>query len=186
MPPREVAGYGIVAFTTRPIPEDLTRNLAICEAYKAALMSESELPADTPRSEEMITYWPILDKTKAEAQRGDCRHLVENYALRLSLDAIQDADKRHQGLARHRGPFLIAWAPSQSRFQPDALVLVMDLSPLDSERSFLEVFQDWRQKIVDNPHLWRRGFDIESVRRTIRDTFDRYGDGLMQLIKSAS
>src|SRR5581483_5880158 len=80
MPPREVAGYGIVAFTTRPIPEDLTRNLAICEAYKAALMSESELPADTPRSEEMITYWPILDKTKAEAQRGDCRHLVENYA----------------------------------------------------------------------------------------------------------
>jgi hypothetical protein len=33
--------------------------------------------------------------------------------------------------------------------------------------------------------LWRRGggFDIEATRRIIRDTFDRYGAGLMKLIK---
>jgi hypothetical protein len=62
----------------------------------------------------------------------------------------------------------------------------MDLSTIDSQRSFAEVFRDWRQQIVDNPQLWRRGFDVEAVRRTIRDTFDRYGDGLMKLIKTGS
>jgi hypothetical protein len=61
----------------------------------------------------------------------------------------------------------------------------MDLSLFDGQRSFVEIFQDWRQKITDNPELWRRGggFDIEATRRIIRDTFDRYGAGLMKLIK---
>ena len=185
MPPREVAGYGIVAFTTRPLPHDVERYTHVCEAYKATLTSQAELPPDTPLSEEMITYWPIAHKNTPEAKRADCAHLVSNYALRLGLDAIQDADKRKEGLANRRGPFLIAWAPSDSRFVPDALVLVMDLSALDGERSFTEVFQDWRQHITDNPELWRRGgFNIEAVRRIIRDTFDRYGDGLLRLIKS--
>ena len=35
MPPREVAGYGIVAFTTRPQRHDVERYKAVCEAYKA-------------------------------------------------------------------------------------------------------------------------------------------------------
>jgi len=183
IPPRDVAGYGIVAFTTRPLPHDIERYKAVCEAYKATLTSVTELPLNTPPSEQMITYWPVTSKNTPEAQRADCAHLVANYALRLGLDAIQDADKQKEGLASRRGPFLIAWAPSDSRFVPDALVLVMDLSTLDTPRSFVEVFQDWRQHITDNPQLWHRnGFDIEAVRRVIRDTFDRYGDGVMRLI----
>jgi hypothetical protein len=185
MPPREVAGYGIVAFTTRALPIDIERYKSVCEAYKATLMSQAELPPNTPLSEQMVTYWPIANKNTPEAQRADCPHLVSNYALRLGLDAIQDADKQKEGLASRRGPFLIAWAPSESRFVPDALVLVIDLSALDGQRSFTEVFQDWRQHITDNPELWRSGgFSVESVRRIIRDTFDRYGDGLMRLINT--
>ena len=149
-------------------------------------MSQDELPANTPLSEQMITYWPILNKGAPEAQQANCTYLVTNYALRLGLDAINDADKLREGLASRRGPFLIAWAPSESRFKPDAVVLLMDLSSFESQRSFLEVFQDWRQKIVDNPQLWRRGFDVEALRRTIRDTFDRYGEGLLRLIKTSS
>ena len=187
MPPREVAGYGIVAFTTRPQRHDVERYKAVCEAYKATLISQAELPPDTPLSEQMITYWPIVDKNTPEARLADCQHLIANYALRLGLDAIQDADKKQERLASHRGPFLIAWAPSDSRFAPDALVLVFDLSSLDGERSFTEVFQDWRQHITDKPELWRRGgFNVEAVRRIIRDNFDRYGDGLMRLIKNRS
>jgi hypothetical protein len=183
MPPREVAGYGLVAFTTRPQPHDVERYKLICEAYKATLTSQEELPRDTPLSEQMITYWPILDKNTPEARRADCPHLVANYALRLGLDAIQDADKKKEGFANRRGPFLIAWAPSDSRSKPDALVLVFDLSPLDGERSLTEVFQNWRQHITDKPELWRRGgFQVDEVRRIIHDTFDKYGDGLMQLI----
>jgi len=184
MPPRDGVGYGIVAFTTRPLSHDIERYKAICEAYKATLISVLELPANTPPSEQLVTYWPITNKNTPEAQRADCPHLVANYALRLALDAIQDADKRNQKLASRRGPFLIAWAPSESRFVPDAVVLVLDLSDKDSQRSFTEVFQDWRQKITDNPEVWRRpnGFNVEMVRRIIRDTFDRYGDGVLRLI----
>jgi hypothetical protein len=184
MPPRDGVGYGIVAFTTRPLSHDIERYKAICEAYKATLISARELPPNTPPSEQMVTYWPITNKNTPDAQRADCPHLVSNYALRLALDAIQDADKQNQKLASRRGPFLIAWAPSESRFVPDAVVLVLDLSDKDSQRSFTEVFQDWRQKITDNPEVWRRpnGFNVEMVRRIIRDTFDRYGDGVLRLI----
>jgi hypothetical protein len=183
MPPRELAGYGMVAFTTRPLPQDVERYKSVCEAYKATLMSQGELPPNTPLSRQMITYWPITNKNTPEAQRADCAHLVSNYALRLGLDAIQDADKRKEGLASRRGPFLIAWAPSESRFVPDAVVLVMNLSQFETQRSFTEIFQVWRQHITDNPELWQRnGFNIEAVRRIIRDTFDRYGDGLLRLI----
>jgi hypothetical protein len=62
----------------------------------------------------------------------------------------------------------------------------MDLSAIDSPRSFLEVFQHWREQITDRPELWQRGFNLEAVRRTIRDTFDRYGEGLLRLIKVSS
>jgi hypothetical protein len=185
MPPRDVVGYGLVAFTTLPAPHDMQRYKLICEAYKATLMSQRDLPSSTPLSEQMITFWPITNKNTPEAQRTDCSYLVGHYALRLGLDAIQDADKRKEALASRRGPFLIAWVPSDSCFKPDAVVLVMDLSSFEGQRSFVEVFQDWRQQITDNPELWRRGgFDLEAMRRIIRDTFDRYGDGLMRLIKS--
>ena len=185
MPPREVAGYGIVAFTTLALSHDVERYKSVCEAYKATLMSQSDLPSDTPLSAQMITYWPIGNKNTPEAQRADCAHLVANYAIRLGLEAIADADKKKEGLASRRGPFLIAWAPSESRLVPDAVVLVIDLSQLDTQRSFVEVFQDWRQHITDNPELWQRGgFNVEAVRRIIRDTFDRYGDGLLRLITS--
>jgi hypothetical protein len=185
MPPRDLAGYGLVAFTTLPVPHDIERYKLICEAYKATLMSQRELPPNTPLSEQMITFWPITNKSSPEAERTDCSYLVSNYALRLGLDAIQDADKRREGLASRRGPFLIAWVPSDSRFKPDAVVLLMDLSSFEGQRSFVEVFQDWRQRITDNPELWRRGgFDIEATRRIIRDIFDRYGEGLMRLIRS--
>ncbi|MDO8878860.1 MAG: hypothetical protein Q8M24_05020 [Pseudolabrys sp.] len=185
-PPRDVAGYGIVAFTTKPLAQDVERYKSVCEAFKATLMAAADVSANVPAGDQMVTFWPVTNKSTAEAQRGDCAHLVANYALGPALSAIQDADKLKEGLSTRRGPFLIAWAPSDSRYKPDAIVLVMELSSIESQRSFLEVFQDWRSKIVDNPELWRRGFDVESMRRTIRDTFDRYGDRLVRLIKPSS
>src|SRR6476646_851755 len=121
MPPREVAGYGIVSFTTLALSHDVERYKSVCEAYKATLMSQADLPPDTPLSAQMITYWPIGNKNTPEAQRADCAHLVANYAIRLGLEAIADADKKKEGLASRRGPFLIAWAPSESRLVPDAV-----------------------------------------------------------------
>lgn len=184
MPPREVAAYGIVAFSSRPLSAQVNRYQFVCEAFKATLIPQDELPQGTPLAEQMITYWPIRNKRTPEALRSDCAHLVANYDLKTGLDAINDADKQKEQLAKRAGPFLIAWSPSASRNKPDVLVLVMDLSDFDSSQSFLEIFKEWRQKITDKPELWRRGFDVEGIRRQMRDTLDRYGENLLRFIKS--
>jgi len=185
LPPRGVAAYGIVAFSSLALSTDIERYKFVCEAFKATLIPQESLPAGTPLSVQMITFWPIRNKHTAAAVRADCSHLIENYDLETGLNAIRDADKRAEKLTERRGPFLVAWSPAESRYQSDSLVLVMDLSRLDGQQNFLEIFQTWRQKIVDNPALWKGGFvDLESFRRTVRDTLDRYGDGILKLIKA--
>jgi hypothetical protein len=185
LPPTGVAAYGIVAFTSLPIAIDIERYKFVCEAFKATLIPQESLPSGTPLSVQMITFWPIKNKHTPDAVRADCSHLTENYDLETGLDAVHDADKQAEKLAERRGPFLIAWSPAESRYQSDSLVLVMDLSRVDGQQNFLEIFQTWRQKIVDNPSLWHGGFvDIETFRRIVRDTLDRYGDGILKLIKA--
>ncbi len=185
LPPRGVAAYGIVAFTSLPIAIDIERYKFVCEAFKATLIPQESLPSGTPLSVQMVTFWPINNKHAPDAVRADCSHLVENYDLETGLDAIHDADKQAERLAERRGPFLVAWSPAESRYKSDSLVLVMDLSRVDGQQNFLEIFQTWRQKIVDNPSLWHGGFvDIETFRRIVRDTLDRYGDGILKLIKA--
>jgi hypothetical protein len=185
LPPRGVAAYGIVAFSSLALSTDIERYKFVCEAFKATLIPQESLPAETPLSVQMITFWPIRNKHTAGSIRADCSHLIENYDLETGLNAIRDADKQAEKLTERRGPFLVAWSPAESRYQSDSLVLVMDLSRLDGQANFLEIFQTWRQKIVDNPALWKGGFvDIESFRRTVRDTLDRYGEGILKLIKA--
>ncbi len=177
--PEDVAGYGVVAFTNKPLDAEMERARNICEAYKATLLTPEDLPPGTARTQQMITFWPVTQKSNG----ADCAELVSKYSLRRGLEAIADADKVHEGLASKRGPFLIAWAPSNSRSKPDSLALVMDMSAFQNESTFVQVLRDWRQKIVDNPQLWKHGFDVEAVRLIIRDTFDRYGDVFVRIIK---
>jgi hypothetical protein len=182
-PPREVGAFGVVAFSSLPLPSEVDRYKFVCEAFKATLIPQEDLSADTPLAEQMVTYWPIRNKFTEEAKRADCAHMVTTYDLKTGLDAIHDADKLGERLGERRGPFLVGWSPSIQRYQKDALVLVMDLSSLEGQQSFLEVFKAWRQKITDNPEMWKKGFDSAGIRMTIRDTLDRYGDGLLKLIK---
>jgi hypothetical protein len=182
-PPRDVGAYGIVAFSSLPLPSEVERYKFVCEAFKATLIPQQDLSQDTPLAEQMVTYWPIRNKFTEEAKRADCPHMVATYDLKTGLDAIYDADKLGERLSERRGPFLVGWSPSIQRYQKDALVLVMDMSSLEGQQSFLEVFKAWRQKITDNPEMWKKGFDAAGIRMTIRDTLDRYGEGLLKLIK---
>lgn len=186
VPPREVAAYGIVAFSALPIGSEINRYKFVCEAFKATLISQSDLPPNTALSEQMITFWPIKDKKKAEAAKMDCGYLVPSYDLKTGLDAIHDADPKNNNLAERRGPFLIAWSPSESRYRGDSLVLVMDLSSIDEQESFMEVFRTWRHKITDDPAIWKKGFDIETVRRTVREVLDHYGESILKVIRPSS
>jgi hypothetical protein len=185
IPPNGVGAYGIVAFTAMPLLHEEERHRFVCEAFKATLIPQSDLPEDTPLSAQMITYWPVRSKLTELAKSLDCRDLVASYDLKTGLDAITDADKKSEKLATRRGPFLVAWSPAKTRSEKDAVVLVIELSNLESQESFIEVFKAWRQKIVDDPKLWRRGWNWKSVRLALRDTLDRYGDGIVRLIQNS-
>jgi hypothetical protein len=132
----------------------------------------------------MITYWPLEERKLAAIARGDCDHLTTRYDLRSGLDAIRDADRQRRRLAERRGPLLIGWSPAQSRYERDAVVLVMDLSDLDSEASFREAFQAWRTRITEDPSLWRDGFSVDQIRLALRDFLDRYGASILKAIWS--
>ena len=90
---------------------------------------------------------------------------------------------RRKGLQTVADRFSSPGLPPQAASCPTPWFLLVDLSSFDGQRTFAEVFQKWRQQITDNPELWKRGgFNVEAIRQIIRDTFDRYGDGLMRLI----
>jgi hypothetical protein len=140
------------------------------------------MPAAIPIERLMITYWPIEKRDPERISQRDCDYLTNRYDLFSGLQAIRDADRNQRHLAARRGPFLIGWSPARSRYERDAVVLVMDLSNLESEASFREAFQSWRFKITDNPELWRNGFSVEQIRLELRDFLDRFGEAILKAI----
>jgi hypothetical protein len=186
VPPRDVAAYGVVAFSALPIGTEAARYKFACEAFKATLISQSDLPANTALSEQMITFWPVRDKKNVQAIKMDCGYLVSRYDLKTGLDAIHDADPKNDNLAERRGPFLIAWSPSESRYRGDSLVLIIDLSSIDEQESFMEVFRSWRRKITDDPAIWKNGFGVESVRRSVKEILDHYGESILKVVRPSS
>src|SRR4051812_41705384 len=131
----------------------------------------------------MVTYWPVKNKNAPGVRELSRNSLVNEYDQLTAIMAITDADKNEEELARRRGPFLIAWSPARSRFEKDAVVLVIDLSGIDGQDSFVDIFKVWRQRIIDDPKLWKRGWDPQLIVLVLRDTLARYGENLVRLIK---
>lgn len=178
--PRGVGAYGMVAFPFLPTADTRARLLSVCRAFLSSLPTQSSVPASIPPSELMVTFWPLM---RLDLNLADCNILIDNYALFSGLAAIRDAEAQGARFLGRRGPFLIGWSPAESRLRRDSVVLVIDLSPYESESSFLEVFQTWRQQIVERPELWRHGFSIDMVRLSLRDLLDRYGTSILQAVK---
>jgi hypothetical protein len=182
-PPRQFAAYGIVAFTSRAMPDDLSRHQMICNAYIASLPSLKEV--STPIKDQMVTVWPIEADGMADQintmLRDDrlCKEAVGAYGLVTALDAINDA-KRSSAKLDGVGPFLLAWSPSGQKGRSDALVLVSNLSGITTYEQAKQVFLQWSEDIVENPELWRRGWNTEKLKFLIRVWADKYGPKILE------
>jgi hypothetical protein len=179
IPPPGVGAYGIVAFTALPTAASRDRLNKVCLSYLATLPSQNSLPGSISISDQMITFWPTPASPPADSS---CDWLIDNYDLFGGVSAIQDASDQGHPI-RGRGPFLIGWSPSTDRGVKDAVVLVVDLSPFESQDSFDQQFEFWRQEIVENPSVWRSGFSLERLRLAIRDFADSHGSDIMSAIK---
>jgi hypothetical protein len=188
-PPKDVAAYGIVAFSQVSVSTTLDRHMNVCRAYWATLVNADA--SGVPRKDQMITVWPVsTEKTafylnslgnEAKTIEQGCSIAVAAYHLLTSELAIKQSNVT--GGLSGRGPFLLAWAPASAKGRPDVNVLVDDLSQVDTEEQFEEHFRKWKQEIQDRPELWRNpnGWDLETLRVKIRNIFDSRGQQIMFL-----
>lgn len=183
-PPESFAAYGIVAFTARASDSDRSRHLMICDAFVNTVPHSSELSA-VPQSEQMATVWPIERDSDAELANKSprdsvCELATDKYGLVTARTAIRDAEATGQSL-NGRGPFLLAWSPPQAKGGTDAIVLIADLSNVTTYEQAAAVMRGWVDDIEQNPQLWKRGWDLETLRVGIQQWLDRYGTQILVL-----
>jgi hypothetical protein len=182
-PPEEFAAYGILAFRSRASSQDRARHLMICESYASTLPHADELAY--PRSEQMVTVWPI-DSDASASQLNEmprdavCDTAIKHYGLVTALGALKDAELAGVGILGI-GPFLLAWSPSTDKGQEDALVLVSDLSHVTTYEQAQQIMLGWSRDIEQNPQLWTNGWDVEKLLEATRLWVDKYGPKILVL-----
>jgi hypothetical protein len=182
IPPADAGAYGIVVLKLKPTSASRAKLLMVCQSFVAHFPSTDDIPATIPLSDRMITVWPLLDPGSEAAKADDCDFVVDHYDLYAAESAIGDAQRQNADFTSE-GPFLVGWSASNTRGVPDDLVLVVDLSADNTQEKIDRAFSFWKDKIVEEPALWRSGFSIEGVRTAIHDFADQYGPDLMDAIK---
>ena len=185
-PPHEFSAYGIVAFKRRASSFDRDRHLMVCQAYLAGLPHTSEV-SDTPEGQ-MVTIWPIEDDNNADRLNAlgrdeICEDAVEHYGLVQAQNALRILEQYSPGGGSYdldaRGPFLIAWAPTNKILEEGSAALVLDLSDADSYEEIIGWMDRWRERIQENEEMWSSGFDEtagwDKLRGILRDFFDENG-----------
>ena len=155
----------------------------LCQAYVAVLPHASELAL--PDSQQMVTVWPVSPDNVAtrlnRAPRDDvCDAAVDNYGLVVATQALHDAAQVKADLSG-RGPFLLAWSPSTQKGKPDALVLEANLSNVTTSDEAKLRLLSWKSDILENPDIWKNGWDLERLKITMREWLDEYGPKVLVL-----
>ena len=187
-PPTEYAAYGIVAFNSKASNYDRKRHEMICEAYVSSIVDSRK--SQEPKSKQMATVWPIESDEIAKRVRVSngselCKVAVESYGLKTSQKAIREAELAGT-LLRDRGPYLIAWSPSNKKGAPDAVVLVADFSKVDEYEDAQILMQRWVHDIEQDPGLWSQGWSLDKLRTNLQTWFDSQGTKILMILKNSS
>ena len=178
IPPAGFGAYGVMAFRAKPTSVTRERLKMACASFIAYLARQIDVPNAVPLSDQMLTIWPLDSPEAEEARKDDCDFLIDHYQMYAADSAISDALKQGAQFGND-GPFLIGWSPSNTRGVPSKLVLVIDMSSYSSQDSFNQALRFWKEKIVEDPSLWRSGFSLEKFRLSIRDFVDHYGENML-------
>jgi hypothetical protein len=187
-PPKQFRAYGIVAFKTRPTPADRDRYDMVCDAYVSSLAYYKDVSA--PLGNQMVTVWPVetaswADRINGESRQKVCTDAVPHYGLASSLEAIDSAKKNGAALDG-QGPFLMAWSPGSAKGQPDALVLVADMSDIINNEQSKQIFAQWALDIQNDSSLWDPTWNMEKLTLRIRLWADKWGTRILNTYKSKS
>jgi hypothetical protein len=182
IPPDGIGAYGVVVFHSKATAANRTKLLMVCHSFMAYFPKTELVPATIPNSDRMITIWPVIDPESDQAKADDCDFAVDHYDLFASEEAMKFAHRQKANFDGE-GPYLVGWSPADSRGRPDRLVLVVDMSAQNTQGAIDRQFLFWKNKIVQDPQLWRSGFSAEGLRVAIKDFADQYGKDLLDAIK---
>jgi hypothetical protein len=180
IPPSGVGAYGLVALHAKPTTANQKKLAMVCKSFIAYFPRSKTSLASL--SDQMLTIWPLDEPEAERAKTDDCEFVLEHYDLDASAAAMNDA-RIQNATFDGEGPYLIGWSPANSRGFADKLVLVVDMSADNSQISIDRKFLFWKNKIVENPTLWRGGWSLEDIRVAIKEFSDRYGEDMLTAIK---
>ncbi|MEM6566746.1 MAG: peptidoglycan-binding domain-containing protein, partial [Pseudomonadota bacterium] len=186
-PPTGFRGYGVIAFKSLATEFDRLRHNIICEAYIAALIPNAQ--QKSRNIDKFVTIWPVSSSEKSlklnntpVARRGEiCPDAITEYNAQLADGAIRAA--RLAGFKdTGRGPFFLGWLPSDKYGQSDALIIVMDMSLVQTYTQAEALIAEWKLDIQTDPALLNNPYAPEMVRRKLRRWSDKYGHGFLTFI----
>jgi hypothetical protein len=189
---RRPAGKGparlCVAFKNRFTAADKDRYDMICDAYVSSLAYFKDVKA--PPQRQMVAVWPVespewADKINREAREKVCADAVAHYGLGIAQEAIKAAQQNGAALDG-QGPFLLAWSPGSAKGQPDALVLVADMSDVIVNEQAKQIFAQWALDIQNDPSLWDPTWNLEKLRLRAQLWADKWGTRILNIYKSKS
>lgn len=177
-PPEGFAGYGILAFEQIPTR---ARGTMFCNAYVRSFSTVADYEAlGVDKKQQMVTVWPVLENGDADRLNYDglsdaetCDLALAEYGLPIAQTALDDAKKADPrgvgaGALGGRGPYLLAWSPGGEMGDLGVLVLVSDLSKVESQEQADAELQRWGQEIEQKPALWRDGWNAEALKITLQ------------------
>jgi LysM repeat protein len=177
LPPAGYGGYGYLVFTKRPSKKSAERYLATCKAFFENLYLASEYK-DVPKSDLLPTFWLRKTQQTLGAMPRNCPTLVseDNYDWERASKLVSTVNKLDV-----EGPILVAWTTPQ--VVPGSEALLFDLSGFD-DVDLPRAFGIWRAALAKEPGHWRGGFDVIVLREALRNFIDKYGDSIVQVVKS--
>lgn len=186
-PPEGYRGYGLIAFPSRATASDIDRHRAICTAFYAAMEPTDEVSAAP--ADQFLTGWPVETEDVADALNAfggtaeqACETAIEAYDLETAQRVLAVARQAGERLTG-RGPFLLAWAPTDTFGIEDAFVLALDLSRVDNYDEAQVLMNEWKADITEDFEILANGFSLERMRVKIRRWADAYGEGYLSLLR---
>lgn len=193
-PPEDFAAYAILASWTDPRSER-ERFIAICMAYTTILTRAYSVLAPEPEHQ-LVTVWPVDSANLAQELTGGgsnderCVVAVDRYDLEIAREAMRDAEagspELRSALAGRKGPFLIAWNPSEDKGESDVPIFRMDLSNVRTQAQAEAFLRLWRQGILDNAENWLDGWHDPGVRMRVRLFLENKAEDATQAISEAA
>ena len=171
---KEVTGYGAygyVLFASKPNSVNANRYLETAEAFLDTLENVSSYSKYDPKSL-MVTSWPLVTRKIII----NAPSLVDAYDYSLSTKILSSIDRLDVN-----GPVLVAF--DISYVSKSKHMLMLDMSKF-SDEEIRNAFLIWRDKISQDPKLWKNGFDLALIKIEFRSFLNKYGDSILSIFSA--